>query len=113
MNIRPHMFPALIAAIMLLVAIAPLPYGYYQFLRWVICGIAIYIAVIGYRWKKTWATWVFGAIAVLFNPIIPIHLSREVWLPIDCVGSLLFGFSPLFLKKPVEAQADTKREIES
>jgi hypothetical protein len=103
MRNRPHTLPALLAAIMLLVAVVPLPYGYYQFMRWVVCGIAVYTAVSAYRWKKTWATWFFGAIAVLFNPIFPIYLSREVWLPIDCVGSLLFGFSPLFMKKPVEA----------
>jgi hypothetical protein len=104
MSNRPHTFPALIAAVMLLVAVAPLPYGYYQALRWVVCGIAIYIAVSAYRWDRKWATWTFSAVAVLFNPISPIYLSREVWLPIDVVGSLLFGFSPLFLKKRIEAK---------
>lgn len=104
MGDRPHTFPALIAAIMLLLAVAPLPYGYYQALRWVVCGIAIYIAVSAYRWDRKWATWIFVAVAVLFNPIVPIHLSREVWLPIDSIGSLLFGFSPLFLKKRIEAK---------
>jgi len=89
---------------MLLVAIAPLPYGYYQFMRWVVCGVAVYIAVCAHRWGKAWTIWFFGAIAVLFNPIFPIHLSREVWLPIDCVGALLFGFSPLFLRKRIEAK---------
>jgi hypothetical protein len=103
MRYRPHTFPALIVAVLLLVAIAPLPYGYYQFMRWAVCGIGIYLAVSAYRWKRAWATWIFVAIAILFNPIFPIYLSREVWLPIDCIGSLLFSFSPLFLKKPVEA----------
>ena len=101
MSSRLHTFPALIAAIMLLVAIAPLPYGYYQVLRWVVCGIAVYIGVSAYRWNKIWVTWTFGGIAVLFNPIIPFHLSRDIWLPIDAIGALLFGFSPLFLRRPV------------
>lgn len=102
MNQRPHLIPALIAAMMLLGAMAPLPYGYYQALRWVICGIGVYLAVNSYSWEKTWATWAFGAIAVLFNPLIPIHLTREVWLPIDGICSLFFGFSILFLKKPAK-----------
>jgi len=106
MSHRPHTVPALIAAIMLLIAIAPLPYGYYQFLRWIVCGVAVYIAVSAYGWDKKWATWTFIAVAVLFNPIFPIHLSREVWFPIDIVGSLLFGFSPLYLTKPIDAQED-------
>ena len=37
-----------------------------------------------------WAV-VLGTIAVLFNPIIPIHLSREIWLPINAVAAAIFG----------------------
>ena len=83
---------------MLLVAVAPLPYGYYQFLRWATSGVAVFIAVKGYTWKQTWATWLFAAVAVMFNPILPINLSREIWQPIDLAGALLFGLSTLFLR---------------
>lgn len=103
MNNRPHLIPALSSAVMLLGAIAPLPYGYYQLLRWVICGVAIFTAVSAYRWGKTWATWLFGVVAALFNPIVPIHLTREIWQPIDLAAALLFGLSILFLSKPVKS----------
>lgn len=99
MEKRPHIIPALIVAIMLLVAILPLPYGYYTFLRWATCGVAVFIAFNAYRWGKTWATWLFGAIAVLFNPFVPIYLTKEIWQPIDVVGALLFGASIFFLKE--------------
>lgn len=102
MRKTPHLIPALIAAVMLLGALAPLPYGYYQALRWVTCGVGVYMAVNAYSWGKTWATWIFGAIAILFNPLIPIHLTREIWQPIDAICSLFFGLSILFLKKPSE-----------
>jgi len=98
---RPHLIPSLIVAAMLLVAVAPLPYGYYQFLRWAACGVAVFIAFKSYKWKKTWAIWLFGGIAVLFNPIVPIYLTKEIWQPIDLVCALLFGLSTLFLKEPV------------
>ncbi len=99
MEKRPHLIPALIVAIMLLVAVAPLPYGYYQFLRWVTCGVAAFIAVKGYTWKQTWATWLFGAVAVMFNPILPIYLTREIWRPIDLAVALLFVLSILLLRE--------------
>ncbi len=102
MERRPHVIPAIIAAVMLLAAVAPLPYGYYQFLRWVICGISIFIAVEAYNWGKKWAAWLFGPIAVLFNPLIPIHLTKEIWQLIDLGCALLFSLSLLFLAKPVE-----------
>lgn len=91
----------LIAVALLIVAVAPLPYGYYQMLRWVVGGIAIYYAYISYyEWKKKWAIWIFFIIAVLFNPIIPIHLTREVWQRIDVVCAGLFGSSILWLNEP-------------
>jgi len=77
LNNRPHLIPVIIAALMLLLALASWPYGYYQLLRFVACGVAVYVAFMAYNWQKMWATWLFGFIAVLFNPLIPIHLSRE------------------------------------
>ncbi len=102
MRNRPHLIPALIAAGLLLGAIAPLPYGYYQMLRWVVGGIAIYMAYKSYSWEKRWATWIFGIVAVLFNPVVPIHLTKEIWQPIDGVCAVFFGSSILFLKEPTK-----------
>ncbi len=102
MGKRPHVIPAVIVAVMLLGAVAPLPYGYYQLLRWVTCGVGVFIAVEAYRWGKIWATWLFGIVAVLFNPIIPIHLTKEIWQPIDLGCALLFSLSLLLLKAPAE-----------
>ena len=99
MNRRPHLVPALVAMIMLFVAVADLQYGYYQILRWVVCGAAAYIAYIAYNWRKVWATWVFGFVALLFNPIIPVHLTKEIWQPIDVTCGRLFGASALFLRE--------------
>ena len=106
MKDRPHLIPALVATAMLFVAIAELPYGYYQILRWVVCGVAVYIAYMAYQWGKVWATWVFGFIAALFNPIIPVHLTKEIWQPIDIICAILFGSSTLFLKESNQEQSD-------
>lgn len=99
MQKRPHLIPALVIAFMLLVAIAPLPYAYYTFLRWATCGVAVFIAFKAYRWKRIWSTWLFGAIAILFNPFVPIYLTKEIWQPIDVVCALVFGASSFFLKE--------------
>ena len=79
-----------LAAILLLVALGRLPYGYYIFMRWlitIIAGICSYDA-----WKKGKTSWVwaFVAIVVLFNPILPIYLSKEVWTPIDIISAIVF-----------------------
>ena len=78
----------------------PWPYVYYQLLRFAVCGVSVYIIFKAYNWKKIYAAWLFGFIAVLFNPLIPIHLSRKTWQPIDIICAILLVFSVLILKKP-------------
>jgi hypothetical protein len=104
MSGRPHLIPALIVAIMLVVARAPLAYGYYQLLRWVTCGVAVFIAVMAYRWGKVWATWLFGLVAVLFNPLWPIHLTKEIWTPIDLACAVLFITNVFVLREPTKTR---------
>lgn len=102
MDKRPHLIPALITAIMLVGALAKWPYGYYQLLRFVVCGVAVYIAYMAYNWQKMWAVWVFGFIALLFNPLKPIHFSRELWQFVDVICAVLFAVIAFILRKPAE-----------
>jgi hypothetical protein len=101
---RPHLIPAIIAALMLFGALGRWPYGYYQLLRFVTCVVAVYVAFMAYSWQKIWVTWFFGIIAVLFNPLVPIHLSREIWQPIDAICALLFVAVAAILKAPAEGK---------
>ena len=77
-------------AVALLLALAPLPYGYYTLLRIVVCGAAALLAFNDFKRFGSVSFWVLlmGGIALLFNPIIPIHLSREVWAPINILTAL-------------------------
>jgi len=48
------------------------------------------------------------SVAALFNPIIPVHLTKEIWQPIDFGCAILFGSSTLFLKESSQEQSDEK-----
>ena len=79
-----------IPAILLFLAFLELPYGYYTFLRLVVTGMALYAAF----WlleKGSINFWVMLAIAALFNPLIPVHLTKEIWLPIDVLVGIYFS----------------------
>ena len=92
---------ARIAAIILLLwALARHPYGYYTLLRFVVCGVSAYGAYFSSEIiiNKGWA-WIFGIIAILFNPIIPIHLDRDTWAVIDVAVAVVLGVSIFMLKK--------------
>lgn len=70
-------------------------YWVYQLSRWGVCAAAVFGAVTlaGKPWQ--WPLW---ALAVLFNPIAPIHFGRDVWQILDGVAALVFIIAT-FLKK--------------
>lgn len=90
---------AITATVMLLLAIPPMwPYAYYQILRWVVAGAAVFIGYLSYQGgKKEWVG-VMAAIAVLFNPIAPIHLSKETWVIFDFAAAAIFVAALRFIK---------------
>lgn len=83
--------PIVISIVMLLIALLPdLPYGYYTLLRLVVCGTSAYMCVMASANGSSPWTWVCGALAVLFNPVIPIHFDRSTWSFIDVLTAGIF-----------------------
>lgn len=80
---------------LLVLAILPWPYGYYMLLR-----VATFF-IFGYyffRFRKQckntgkdtlpWV-WAVGGFALLFNPFIPAHLFRMLWVIFNLAGAYL------------------------
>ena len=65
-------------------------YDYYVLLRWVVCGVAAGAAFRAARAQRKGWPWVLGVVALFFNPIVPVHLTRETWGFIDVGVALLF-----------------------
>jgi len=80
----------LIAGITLLLSVFPMPYGYYQLLRWFICGVGVYGAYLSYEKKNVKWAWILGIIALIFNPFAKFYLEREGWKVMDLVVGILF-----------------------
>jgi hypothetical protein len=87
---RPHSALWLVPAIMLAMAPLPLPYGYYVLLRFVVCAATALLAYYEYQSVDRVSGWAIGfaLIAFLFNPFIPVYLSRIIWLPINIVAAI-------------------------
>lgn len=76
--------PQIISIFMLLIAFNPSnPYGYYTLLRIVLCVDCIYLAVYFFKIKKSEWTWIMGVTALVYNPVIPVHLTRDIWSVIN------------------------------
>ena len=91
--------PQVICIIMLLWALNPdNPYAYYILLRWVCCGIFAYLAFQAFEQKQQGWVWVLGITALIYNPIIPVHLNRELWSVMNVVTIVISGASVFALR---------------
>lgn len=96
MNIR---WLCIISGGLLMSGILDLPYLYYMFLRSAIMITSLVIAYSLYKSKSKFWALTFGAVAILFNPIIPIYLDKQNWTLIDFVVAVLFFSSSYFVGK--------------
>jgi hypothetical protein len=87
----------LISAIMLFLALGYHPYSYYILLRWVVFGSSFYSGWVFSQLKNHDWAWFFFIVGILFNPIIPVYLSRSTWQIVDLTVSLIF-FTSLIIK---------------
>ena len=70
-------------AILLLLCLFNMPYGYYQLLRFVaVVGFAI-LAYYEFERKNVPMAFVFAGLAFLFQPLLKVSLGREVWQIVD------------------------------
>jgi len=82
----------LILAALMLICLAPMPYGYFQLVRFVAMVAFGVMAYQYYMRQKTVATVIFVVLALLFQPIYKIALGRATWNVIDVlVAVLLIG----------------------
>ena len=79
--------------IALAIGILPMPIGYYTLLRLVVCGCAIYYAYnLSQNEDKTFML-IFGFIAILYNPILPVYLyEKSIWIILNIVTAVLFFY---------------------
>jgi hypothetical protein len=80
-----------ICSALLFLAIADLPIGYYTLLRIVVTITSILIFIRDFENGINLWSIIFGIVAVLFNPLIPIYLiDKNIWIPIDLAAGCLF-----------------------
>ncbi len=92
---------AIILAGLMAIAALPLPsIGYYQFLRVITffgCAALIYYfySVKGYAWIPC-----LVLLLILFNPISPFYLGREVWVYVNILATIFFASMGYKLSRP-------------
>jgi hypothetical protein len=77
-----------ILAALLLLCMFNMPYGYYQFVRFLaMIGLAI-LAYKSYERQEKIMAIVYVGFAILFQPLIKISLGSEIWNIVDAIVGL-------------------------
>ena len=87
----------IILCVLFFVCLFDMPYGYYQFVRFIgMIGFGL-LAFDNYQKNQTWfVLWISSAL--LINPFFKIALGRDVWNIVDVIWVVLLVVS-LFLNK--------------
>lgn len=75
----------LIIAVLLLLCLVDMPYGFYQLVRFAAAGAFAYLSYDYFKSKRDGLGFVFAALALLFQPFFKIALGRMIWNVVDIV----------------------------
>lgn len=86
----------LVLAILLLLCLADMPYGFYQLVRFAAAAAFAYLSYDYFKSKKDGLGFGFAALALLFQPFFKVALGRTIWNIVDVLVAI--GLIYLILK---------------
>lgn len=113
---------AILAALMLFAAVLPLSSEYYSGLRWFVAIVALLVLWDGWQstssgtdGRRHWmllVSPVLVALAILFNPIVPVWMDREQWRVIDVLGGAMLLLYPFISFMPTQPGVVGKQRLD-
>lgn len=102
MKIRQPIVPQVVCVVLLLWAIfGDNPYGYYVLLRWICCPTLAWLAWRAYGLGRVNAAWLLGVAALVYNPVIRVHATRDFWRGVNAITIVLLIASIPWLRAQI------------
>lgn len=86
----------LILTLLFFLCLAKIPYGYYEFIRFIALVAFSYLAYQEYQKENKFLTFIYVALAILFQPLLKIYLGRALWNIVDVVVGI-FLIATIFI----------------
>lgn len=86
MNMKPVV--KLVIAVLLLLCLVDMPYGFYQLVRFAATAAFAYLAYDSFKSKEDGKGFLFAALAVLFQPFFKFALGRTIWNVVDVIVAI-------------------------
>lgn len=67
---------------------------FYEGLRWSVMIVGTFMSIAAHYCKDRWASVIYCVAAVLFNPLVPIHMDKGIWQVIDALAGWVFLSAP-------------------
>lgn len=87
----------IVLAVLMLLCLADMPYGFYNLVRFVAMLGFGYLAYDYYKSGQEKFTFVFGALLLMFQPFFKIALGRDLWNVVDVIVAV--GLIYLLIKE--------------
>jgi len=71
--------------------------GYYSVMRWMVCAAFVLLALESRALHQERWIWIWGVLAGIYNPIVPVHASKSLWILIDVSAIGITAFD-LFIR---------------
>jgi hypothetical protein len=75
----------IVLSLLLILCLADMPYGYYQFVRFASCVAFAYFAYEANEKEEKTTAIIYLILAILFQPFLKISLGRELWNIVDVI----------------------------
>ena len=75
-------------AVLLLLCLADMPYGFYTLVRFVSAFAFAYLSYDYFKSKRDGLGFVFAALALLFQPFFKFALGRTIWNIVDVIVAI-------------------------
>lgn len=91
----------IVLAILFFICVADLPYGYYQFIRFIaLVGFAV-LAFQAHKQNSQIQVIIYVSLALLFQPFFKVALGRELWNIVDVIVGIGLVISIFKKTKPI------------
>ena len=90
-------------AILLLLCLVNMPFGYYQLVRYLTMIGFVYLAYKSHEQGLETEMFIFIALAILFQPFLKIALGRQIWNIVDVFVGVGLMVSILFNSRSIQS----------
>ena len=82
-------YVCLILAALMLLCLAPMPYGYFQLVRFGAMVVFAYFAYSHFTQEEEGLGFMFLSLSLLFQPFLKIALGRTLWNVVDVIVAIV------------------------